>query len=203
MNNCIVVSVDYRLAPEHTFPEGHKDAFNATKWVFENIENYGGNSKAIIVAGDSAGGNLATCVAIKCRDHQIPIKAQILIYPWIDGKLDNPSIKRNGEGYLLTEETMRWFRKTYTPREEDRCHPDVSPKYQKDLSNLAPAFVLTAQFDPLLDDGKNYANQLKEFGNKVEYKEYPTLIHGFINMPKVSKYSIQAFEDIQAFLRDL
>lgn len=203
INNCMVVSVDYRLAPEFTFPVAHNDALNATKWVKENIEKFGGNADSIILAGDSAGANLATCVAIKCRDFEIPIKAQILIYPWIDGKLNNPSVKRNGEGYLLTEEIMFWFQKQYTPNVEDRCHPDVSPKYQKDLSNIAPALILTAQFDPLLDDGKNYANQLKEFGNEVEYKEYPTLIHGFINMPKVSKYAMRAFEDIQDFLQDL
>jgi acetyl esterase len=200
MNDCIVVSVAYRLAPEYTFPDAHNDAFHATQWVKENISKYGGNSGSIILAGDSAGGNLATCVAIKCRDFEIPIKAQILIYPWIDGKLENASIKRNGAGYLLTKESIFWFRKTYTPNEADRCHPDVSPKYQSDLSELAPAFILTAEFDPLLDDGKNYAMQLKEFGNHVKYKEYPTLIHGFMNIPKVSKYALQAYEDIRAFI---
>lgn len=203
MNDCIVVSVDYRRAPEFTFPDAHNDAFHATQWVKESISKYGGNPEAIILAGDSAGANLSTCVAIRCRDADISIKAQILIYPWIDGKLNNPSIKKNGEGYLLTEETMLWFQKQYTPKVEDRCHPDVSPKYQKDLSNLPHAFILTAQLDPLLDDGNNYANQLKEFGNQVQYKEYPTLIHGFINMPKVSKYAMRAFEDIQLFLEKI
>lgn len=203
MNECLVVSVDYRLAPEFSFPAAHDDAFKAITWVHNNIDVFGGNPSDIVLAGDSAGGNLAACMAHRCKKELLPVKAQILIYPWIDGKLNNPSIDRNGEGYLLNKETMFWFRKQYTPKEEDRCHPDVSPKYQTNFEGLPPAFVLTAQFDPLLDDGFNYAAQLQENGVKVQYKEYPTLIHGFFNMPKVSPIAMQAYSDVADFLKTI
>ena len=203
MNNCIVVSVDYRLAPEHTFPAAHEDAFTVLKWITGNIQNYGGNPADLFVAGDSAGGNLSACMAHRCKKEGILLKGQILIYPWIDGKLNNPSIDRNGEGYLLTKEAMFWFQKQYTPREEDYCHPQVSPRYESDFTGLAPAFILTAQFDPLLDDGFNYYQQLKNAGNKISYCEYPGLIHGFFNIPGVSPQARKSYDDIAAFMSDL
>jgi acetyl esterase len=201
MNECVVVSVDYRLAPEFSFPDAHEDAFNAILWAKENIAVYGGNPSDIVVAGDSAGGNLAACMAHRCKREHIKLKAQVLIYPWIDGKLENPSITRNGEGFLLNKDTIFWFRRQYTPREEDRCHPHVSPCYESDFSNLPPAFIITAEFDPLLDDGFNYAEQLKKAGNQVAYKMYPQLVHGFFNIPKVAPEAMQAYRDIAEFLK--
>jgi acetyl esterase len=203
MNKCIVVSVDYRLAPEHTFPAAHEDAYNALLWTKENIEQYGGNAEKIVVAGDSAGGNLAACMAQRCKKENIPLAAQVLIYPWIDGKLNFPSIDRNGEGYMLTKPTMFWFQQQYTPKVEDRCHHLVSPIYENDCSNLAPCFILTAEFDPLIDDGIFYFNKLKEAKNHVEYKEYKALIHGFFNIPGISKEAMQAYSDIQKFLQPI
>ncbi len=200
MNDCIVVSVDYRLAPEYPFPAAHEDAFTVIRWVQSNIKNEGGNPEKIILAGDSAGGNLAACMAHKCKRENIPVLAQILIYPWIDGKLSNPSIDRNGNGYLLQKETMFWFQRQYTPRKEDHCNPLVSPIYENDFSNLPPAFILTAEFDPLLDDGFFYYQKLKENSNQAEYKEYQQLIHGFFNLPFVSKEAMQAYRDIKIFL---
>ncbi len=203
MNDCIVVSVDYRLAPEFTFPIAHEDAFLATQWVKNNISTYGGNIDQLMVAGDSAGGNLAACMAQRCKKENISLAAQILIYPWIDGKLENESIQRNGEGYLLTKETMFWFQTQYTPNPQDHCNPAVSPCYETDCSNLTPAFILTAEFDPLIDDGLKYAQQLKKADNIVKYKEYKGLVHGFFNIPKVDRESMQAYYDIQEFIREL
>jgi acetyl esterase len=200
MNNCIVVSVGYRLAPEHTYPAAHEDAFAAIQWVHKNISTYGGNADDLVVAGDSAGGNLSACMAHRCKRENIKLSAQVLIYPWVDGKLNNPSIERNGEGYLLTKETMSWFQKQYTPRKEDRCVPAVSPYYETDFTGLAPAFVLTAEFDPLVDDGFKYYNRLKEGGNKVKYQVYAGLVHGFISIPGVDDKAMKAFEDISGFL---
>ena len=200
MNDCVVVSVDYRLAPEHTFPAAHEDAFQAIQWVIKNISSYGGNPNDLVVAGDSAGGNLSACMAHRCKKENIKLTAQILIYPWVDGKLDNPSIDRNGEGYLLTKENIFWFQKQYTPRVEDRCVPEISPRHQADSTGLAPAFILTAEYDPLLDDGFNYYNQLKEGGNKVKYKEYPNLVHGFFSLPGVDPHAMKAYYDIKDFL---
>ena len=203
MNNCVVVSVDYRLAPEHIFPAAHDDAFNALQWTRKNIETYGGNPKDLVVAGDSAGGNLAACMAHLCKKENIHLKAQILIYPWIDGKLNNPSIDKNGTGYLLEKPTMFWFQQQYTPRKEDQCVPAVSPCYETEFENLAPAFILTAQLDPLLDDGINYCHQLKNADNKIRYEEYPDLYHGFFSTPGVHPVAMKAYFDIKDFLSAL
>lgn len=199
MNKCIVVAVDYRLAPEHTFPAAHDDAFAAIQWAIKNIEKHGGDASQIIVCGDSAGGNLAACMAHRCKRENIPLLAQIMVYPWVDGKLNNPSITRNGEGYLLTKDVVFWFQAQYTPRKEDQCHPRVSPIHETDFSGLPPAFILTAEFDPLLDDGVAYSAKLKDAGNKVHYKEYKQLFHGFFNTPKVSREAMQAYYDIREF----
>ncbi|MCW5907466.1 MAG: alpha/beta hydrolase [Chitinophagales bacterium] len=203
MNNCMVVSVDYRLAPEHTFPAAHEDAFTAIKWVRNNISSYGGNPDNLVVAGDSAGGNLSACMAVRCKRENIPLKAQVLVYPWIDGKLNNPSIERNGTGYLLEREVMFWFQNQYTPRKEDHCVPEISPCYEKDLSGLAPAFILTAEYDPLLDDGWKYYNQLNEAGNVVHYKEYPGMFHSFFSLPGVHEVAMSAYHDIHGFLQQI
>jgi acetyl esterase len=201
MNDCVVVSVDYRLVPEYTYPASHDDAFTAIQWVRQNISSYGGNADDIVLAGDSAGGNLSACMAHRCKKENIKLTAQILIYPWVDGKLNNPSITRNGEGYLLTYPTMLWYQKQYTPRVEDQCVPGVSPCYEEDFSGLAPAFVLTAEFDPLLDDGYKYHEQLQGAGNKTQYRQYPGLIHGFFNLPRVAPEAMQAYDDIKEFLK--
>lgn len=203
MNNCIVVSVDYRLAPEFTFPVAHEDAFKALKWVINHISEYGGNAQDLFVAGDSAGGNLSACMAHRCKKEGITLKGQILIYPWVDGKLTNPSIDKNGDGYILTKEAIFWFQQKYTPNKEDQCKPEVSPRYEKDFTGLAPAFILTAQYDPLLDDGYNYSQQLSEAGNQVSYKEYPGLVHGFFNIPGVSPEAKKSYNDIAAFMKGL
>jgi acetyl esterase len=203
MNNCVVVSVDYRLAPEHTFPAAHEDAFTAIKWVRKNIAQYGGNPDDLVVAGDSAGGNLAACMAHRCKKENIPLTAQILIYPWIDGAMNNPSIERNGKGHLLEKETMFWFQQQYTPNKEDYCRPEVSPCYEKDFTGLAPAFMLTAELDPLLDDGYKYFQQLKSAGNKGCYEEYKGLFHSFFNLPGVHPIAMKSYHDIREFLNGL
>lgn len=203
MNNCIVVSVDYRLAPEHTFPAAHEDAFTAIQWVRKHIEEYGGDPSKLVVHGDSAGGNLAACMAHRCKRENIPLQAQVMVYPWIDGKMNNPSIDQNGSGYLLTKEAILWFQQQYTPRTEDHCHPRVSPLYETEFSGLPPALILTAEYDPLLDDGKAYYNKLKESANKVIYREYKQLFHGFFNLPKVSRNAMQAYRDIRDFLKEI
>lgn len=203
MNDCIVVAVDYRLAPEHPFPAANEDAFTAIKWVLANIEKHGGDPRKLIVAGDSAGATLSACMAHRCKKENIPLLAQVLIYPWVDGRLSTPSIQRNGKGYLLEKETMLWFRKQYTPRPEDHCNPLSSPYYESDFTNLAPAIILTAEFDPLLDDGRMYYEKLKAAGNKAIYRQYKGQIHGFFNIPNVSKEAMQSFRDIKEFLNQV
>lgn len=202
MNDCVVISVDYRLAPEHTFPAAHEDAYKVIEYVAANANELGIDAFKIIVAGDSAGGNLAACAAHHFKNNKnLKIAAQVLIYPWIDGKIASNSIEKYKEGYLLTKKAILWFQQTYTPNVSDRLNPEVSPIYHNDFRNLAPMFVLTAEYDPLKDEGKEYADKLKENGNVVLYKDYKALVHGFFNIPKLSSDAIQAYYDIQAFIK--
>jgi acetyl esterase len=202
MNDCTVISVDYRLSPEYHFPAAHEDAYKVIIYIAEHGAEFGIDPAKIIVAGDSAGANLAACATHHFKKNKsVNIAAQVLVYPWVDGKLDSPSIQQYNQGYLLTKKGMQWFQKCYTPNPEDHCNPEVSPIYHKDFADLPPCFVLTAEYDPLKDDGKSYAEKLEASGNAVLYKDYKALIHGFFNLPKLSSESMQAYYDIQAFLR--
>ncbi|MDB5227504.1 MAG: alpha/beta hydrolase [Bacteroidota bacterium] len=202
MNDCTVISVDYRLAPEHTFPAAHEDGYEVIRYIVDHADELRIDPAKIILAGDSAGGNISACACHHFKkDKNIRIAAQILIYPWIDGKIDSPSIDEYGEGFLLTRKSMLWFQKTYTPKVEDRLNPEVSPIYQKDFKNLPPVFLITAEYDPLKYEGKMYADKLKENGNVVLYKDYKELVHGFFNLPGLSDESMQVYYDIQAFIK--
>lgn len=202
MNECVVISVDYRLAPEYTFPAAHEDAYKVIEYATVHADELGIDASKIIVAGDSAGGNLAACAAHHFKnDKHIQIAAQVLIYPWVDGKISSDSIEKYKEGYLLSKKAILWFQQTYTPNPADHLNPEVSPIYHNDFKNLAPAFILTAEYDPLKDEGKEYADKLKEAGNVVLYKDYKALVHGFFNVPKLSDEAMQAYYDIQAFIK--
>ncbi len=202
MNQAVVVAVDYRLAPEHKFPAAVEDCYDATKWVSENISKYGGSADKIVVLGDSAGGNLATVTAIQARDLGTPkIAAQVLVYPTADARMLHPSIKRNGEGYILTEELMHWFMDHYSGKEEDKLNPLMSPLLTADLSNLPPTLLQTAEFDPLRDEGMDYGEQLQKAGNQVQITEYKGLIHTYFTMPGFSKKCLSAYEEIESYLK--
>jgi acetyl esterase len=204
MNKALVLSVDYRLAPEHIFPAAHKDAYRALVWAHQHIQEYNGNPDKIMVAGDSAGGTLAACMAHRVKQEKtMQLLGQILVYPWVDGKINAPSVDRNGTGYFLTKETMLWFQKKYTPDPKDFCNPGVSPLYEKDFTGLPPAFILTAEFDPLLDDGRSYAEKLKSANNNVRYKEYKGLVHGFFNIPKIDREAMGAYYDVKDFISSI
>ncbi|MFN8237345.1 MAG: alpha/beta hydrolase [Chitinophagales bacterium] len=201
LNQCTVISVDYRLAPEHPFPAAHQDAYTVIEYVYEHAEELSIDASKIVVAGDSAGGNIAACACHHFKTHpKIKLAAQVLVYPWVDGKLDTPSIEKFKTGYLLTKDAMQWFQQAYTPDPADHCNPEVSPVYQKEFKNLPPCFVLTAEYDPLKDEGFSYSQKLKDGGNVVWYKDYKALIHGFMNMPFLSSESMRAYNDIKTFL---
>jgi acetyl esterase len=194
-----VFSVEYRKAPESPFPAAVDDCFAALKFVSKQS---GINAKQLAVAGDSAGGNLATVMALMARDAGGPaLSFQVLIYPAADQRLAHPSIKRNGEGYLLTELSMRYFRGHYLPDAKDWLDWRASPLLAKSLKGLPPAYVLTAGFDPLVDEGKEYAERMRKEGVQVEYRNHPDMVHGFITMGRVLDTANSALADCALALK--
>ncbi|MBL8675697.1 MAG: alpha/beta hydrolase [Rhodospirillales bacterium] len=180
----VVVSVDYRLAPEHAFPAAVDDCWAATCWVARNAGAIGVDGSKVAVGGDSAGGNLAAVVALMARDRGgVTVGFQLLIYPAVDALADTGSMARNAKGYLLTTEAMRWFYDHYVPNAADRDDWRVSPLRARTLANLPPAMVFTAGFDPLRDEGVAYARRLAHDGVVVEQIDFSSLIHGFFGMP--------------------
>lgn len=183
-SNSIVVSVDYRLSPEYKFPIPAEDSYTALKWVSENASLINGNASKIVVGGDSAGGNLSAVVSMMARDKNGPaIAAQILIYPVTDLGYNTNSYQEFKEGFGLDRDLMIWFGDYYVNSEADKRNPYVAPLKAEDLSNLPPAFVITAENDVLRDEGLEYAKRLKEAGVKVETFCEQGLVHGyFTNM---------------------
>jgi len=179
--HCAVFSVDYRLAPEYVFPAAVDDCVAATQWIAAQARTLAIDAARIAVGGDSAGGNLAAVVALAAREAGSPALCyQLLIYPATDQRLGFPSIEKNGEGYLLTKKAMEYFRGHYLPSESDWRDWRASPFLAKSLAGLPAAAVLTAGFDPLLDEGRAYAERLAKEGVATQYKEYPDMVHGFL-----------------------
>ena len=203
MANCITVSVDYRLAPEHKFPAAPEDCYAATQWVAANAATFNGDTSRIAVGGDSAGGNLAAVVALMARDRGGPsLVYQLLIYPATDYYLPGTaSIEENAEGYLLTKDDMIWFLNHYLSGEEDTKHPYAFPLKAENLSGLAPAMVITAEFDPLRDEGEMYAFQMQKAGVTVTSRRYHGTIHGFVSLSGMIDLGKQALADAAAGLR--
>jgi acetyl esterase/lipase len=196
---CVVVAVNYQKAPEHPWPVPFDDCWAATRWVAENAEDLGIDPAHLAVAGDSAGGNLAAAVCLKARDEGGPrIVFQVLVYPALDHSWDSPSAIENAEGYGLQRESMRWFWNHYVQNPEDADNPLVAPLRAPDLSGLPPAFIATAEFDPLRDDGERYAERLVEAGVPVHVKRYDGMIHGFYWMLGALDASRRLHEDIAA-----
>jgi acetyl esterase len=182
----VVVSVDYRLAPEAKFPAAPEDCYAATRWAVENAEALGADARRVAVAGDSAGGNLAAVVALLAKERGGPsLSHQLLIYPVTSSELTTPSYEENAEGYFLTGDMMRWFWHHYLEREEDGASPLASPLRAEDLSALPAATVITAEFDPLRDEGEAYARRLEKAGVPTHLARYDGVIHGFVSMYEV------------------
>ena len=199
---CAVFAAEYRLAPESPFPAAVDDCIAATKFVWENHKALNVDPRRIAVGGDSAGGNLAAVVALQARDAGgPPLCFQLLIYPATDQNLETDSLHRNGQGYMLTRPLMESFRGNYLPRPADYADWRASPALAKSHAGLPPAFVLTAGFDPLLDEGKQYVELLARAGVEVAYRDYPDMIHGFILMGGVLDTANAAVADCCAQLR--
>ncbi len=184
--NAIVVAVDYRLAPENRFPAAVDDAYAAVLWVAANSRVLGADPAKMVVAGDSAGGNLAAVVAQLSRDLGGPrLRAQVLLYPAVDlSRLDRQSTTDFASGLFLTRERMRWFIDLYVPDKAARFSPKVSPLLAASYQGVAPAIVVTAKFDPLRDEGEEYADALRNAGVPVHLRRFEGMIHGFMSMDR-------------------
>lgn len=180
VTQCLVVSVNYRHAPDHKFPAAADDAYHATRWVSENASALGGDAARLAVAGSSAGGNLAAVTTLMARDLGTPrIAFQLLWVPVIDFNFETPSYHENAEGYGLTRGDMQWFWNHYLDAPSDGENPYASP-LRAELSHLPPAFILAAQYDPLRDEALAYAEKLRAAGVAVQVKLYEGMIHGFL-----------------------
>ena len=201
--DAVVVSVDYRLAPEAPFPAAVDDALAATRWVADRLADFGGDAR-LAVAGDSAGGNLAAVVAQQLRDSGGPtLAAQLLVYPATDVSGDFASRTENAEGYFLDLPTMVWFMEHYAADAAAHEDPRLSPLRHPDLSGLPPAVIVTAEYDPLRDEGEAYATALTEAGVEVDVRRFDGMIHGFFDMGNYSPGAQAAVDESCAMFAKL
>ena len=191
-----IIAVNYQKAPEHPFPIPFDDCYATLLWVVANATNLGIDENRIGVAGDSAGGNLAAAVALKARDNDIALSVQILIYPATDRNFDTASYKENATGYGLSTQAMQWFWDQYLQGSHHDENPYAIPMRASSFKALAPAIIITAQYDPLLTDGERYAELLHRDGVPVLYKGYEGMIHGFFTNMAITPTAQQAIDFI-------
>lgn len=203
-SSCIVVSVDYRLAPENKFPCAISDVENAIKWIYNNAKTFNGDPSRIAVAGDSAGGNLAAYCSFICRDRlNIPIVYQILICPWLDlSNTKTESYSHFGKGLWLPEVNIDWYRKHYVNDPSEFFLPQVSPLLSSDFSGLPPTLIISAEFDVLKDEAYTYSKKLLAAGNKVKYSCYNGMLHDFVTLPGLFDSAYESIDEISAELRN-
>jgi acetyl esterase len=201
-SGCVVISVDYRLAPEHKFPAAVEDADAAVRYVAEHAGEFDIDPQRVAVGGDSAGGNLATVVCLMARDRSGPkIAFQLLVYPGTNYDDDSPSIHEFAQGYFLTRPLLDYFWGHYLERPQDGRNPHASPMKAASLAGLPPAMVITAECDPIRDQGEAYAQRLRESGVPVSLKRYEGAIHAFFNLAGVVDSGKQAIQDAGDALR--
>ena len=199
---CVVVSVDYRLAPDAKFPGPAEDCWAATTWAVDNAARINGDPTRLAVGGDSAGGNLAAVMALMSADRGGPeIALQLLIYPVTDVNFNTVSYSDNAEGYSLTKVGMQWYWEHYLENDADALNPYAAPLQAESLVGQPPALVITAEFDPLRDEGEAYAKRLTEAGVATTVTRYDGMIHGFFSMTAVVDKSQQAMDQASAALR--
>jgi acetyl esterase len=202
---CVVISVGYRLAPEHRFPAAVDDALAATRWVAEHAADVGGDPARIAVAGDSAGGNLSAVTALRLRDEGGPVlRGQLLIYPALGYHTPpTPSYIENAEGYGLTREAAAWFWGQYLADESQAANPHAAPLLAPDLSGLPPALVITADYDVLRDEGERYVERLRAAGVEAHTTRYDGVNHRFAEMIGILDQAERASGEMCAWLRDV
>ncbi len=199
---CVVVSVDYRLAPEHRFPAAPEDCYAALTWTAENAASLGGDARRLAIGGDSAGGNLSAVVSLMARDRKGPrLCHQLLVYPVTDHAFDTDSYRENADAPILTREIMQGFWGYYLARPEDGRHPYASPLRAEDVSGLPPAHVITAEYDPLRDEGEAYARRLSDAGVPVVQRRFDGMVHGFFGFGELIDLARDAVDDATRELR--
>jgi acetyl esterase len=198
---CKVISVDYRLSPEYKFPAPFDDCYAAVQWVHDHAAEIEVDPGRLAVGGDSAGGNLSAAIALKARDDGPALRYQLLVYPVTNHGFDTPSHRDNGDGYLLTREMMVWFWDHYLASADDGADPRASPLRAENLAGLPPAMVITAEYDPLRDEGEAYADRLAAAGVPVDRTRYDGLIHAFWQMPAVFPQALEAADAAGTALR--
>ncbi|HEV2637325.1 MAG TPA: alpha/beta hydrolase [Actinocrinis sp.] len=200
---CVVVSASYRLAPEHPFPAAVDDCFVATQEIVDRAQSYGGDAKRVAVGGDSAGGNLAAVVALLARDQKdgVELAAQLLVYPNTDSLAETPSMAENDDSAFFNARSVAWYRSHYLADPADAANPLVSPLRAEDLAGLPPALVITAELDPLRDEGEQYAARLADSGVPTRLSRYDGMIHGFFAMSGVLDAGGRALAEAAGFLR--
>jgi acetyl esterase len=202
--DCAVLSVDYRMAPETQYPGAVLDAYAATRWASDHATLLNIAPAKIAVGGDSAGGNLAAVVAQMALDSkEFAVALQVLIYPMTDQSREYPSYQRNAKGYMLTTAALHWFMDNYIPDSEDRKDPKASPMLRENLAGLPPALVISAEFDPLVDENEAYAKRLKEAGVSCDYVCFSGMIHPFFTLGGIVEDSAKAEGLIGAAMRKL
>ena len=201
--HCVVVSVDYRLAPEHKFPAGPDDCLAATRWVAAHALEIGADASRLAVAGDSAGGTMAAVTALRARDDGGPmIRAQLLLYPVTDHvSVQRPSYEERASGYGLTRDAMVWFWGHYLAHPDQGAHPHASPMRADSLAGLPPAYVVTGDYDPLRDEGEAYAQRLQAAAVPTEMIRYPDMNHGFLFWVGLIETASVAMDAACAWLR--
>ncbi|MBA2546371.1 MAG: alpha/beta hydrolase [Solirubrobacterales bacterium] len=199
---CAVFSVGYRLAPEHQFPAAANDADAAAAWIHASADELGIDTARMSVAGDSAGGNLAAVTARRLARRGVRLASQILVYPVTDGRTDTASYEANTDGPYLTRADMHWYLGHYASDVSDLRDPDLAPLRAEDLSGLPPAYVATAELDPLRDDGTAYAGRLRAAGVSVRLEDWPGTIHGFLLMRAVTPAADELIASIVRFLSE-
>ncbi|MCC2597620.1 alpha/beta hydrolase [Pusillimonas sp. MFBS29] len=199
---CVVIAIDYRRAPEHKFPAAVHDAIDATAWIAAHADELGIDAHRIALAGDSAGANLATVVAIDMKRKGLqPLSLQILFYPVTDQYADYDSKKRYESGYLLTRSAINFYADQYFAGESDKRDWRASPILQEDLSGLPEALIITAGFDPLVDEGEAYALRLAQAGVRTTLRRFPGQVHGFITRGRIIPEALDAIEEAALLLR--
>jgi acetyl esterase len=202
----IVASVDYRRSPEHAYPAPLDDCLEATRYLYEHSSQYSIDARRIIVAGDSAGGNLAAAVALKCRDQAqtdggMRLAAQVLIYPVLDADFLSPSYREFAQGYGLTRNDMRWFWQQYTGRSAIDAY--AAPLRSESLAGLPPTLMVTAECDVLRSEADAYARRLQTSGNQIEKKQYDGVIHGFVHFSAAIDKGDQALAFVADWIKSV